>query len=51
MRGKNFSSNDEVIAAVDEYFADLPENRYRDGIHKLEERWNKCIERLGEYTE
>lgn len=51
MRGKHFSSNDEVIAAVDEYFADLPENHYRNGIHKLEERWNKCIELLGEYTE
>ena len=51
MRGKHFSSNDEVIAAVDEYFADLPENHYRDGIYKLEERWNKCIELLGEYTE
>ena len=32
MRGKRFSSNDEVIAAVDEYFADLPEKHYRDGI-------------------
>ena len=51
MCGKRFSSNDEVIAAVDEYFADLPEKHYRDGIHNLEERWNKCIDLLGEYTE
>jgi len=29
----------------------LPENYYSDGIHKLEERWNKCIEVEGNYTE
>ena len=32
VRGKRFSYNDEVIAAVDEYFADLPEKHYRDGM-------------------
>ena len=51
MRGKHFSSNEEAIAAVDEYFEDLPEKHYRDGIHKLEERWNKCVVLLGEYSE
>ena len=52
MRGKSFSSNYEVIAAVDEYFADLPKKHYRDdnGILNLEERWNKCIDLLREYT-
>ena len=43
--------NDEVIAAVDEYFADLPGMHYKDGIHNLEESWNKCIDLLGEHTE
>lgn len=51
MRGKRFSSNEEVIAATEGYFADLPKGHYSDGIHKLEDRWNKCIELLGEYTE
>lgn len=50
-RGKRFSSNEEVIAAVEGYFAGLSENHYRDGIHKLEERWNKCIEVERNYTE
>lgn len=33
-----------VIIDIDEKFADLPENPYKDAIHKLEEFWNKCIE-------
>ena len=51
MCGKRFSTNDEVIVAVDFHFAELPEKHYRDGIHNLEDRWNKCIELLGECTE
>lgn len=51
MRGKRFSTNDEVIAAVEAYFTDLPDSYFRDGIHKLESRWNKCIEVQGDYTE
>ena len=31
LRGKRFSSNEEAIAAVEQYFAELPENHYRDG--------------------
>ena len=51
MRGKRFSSNDEVITAVEAYFAALPDSHFRDGIHKLESRWNKCIDVQGDYTE
>jgi hypothetical protein len=38
---QRFSSNQEATAAVEGYFADLTENRYRDGIMALEHRWNK----------
>jgi [histone H3]-lysine36 N-dimethyltransferase SETMAR len=51
LRGKRFSNNDEVIATVNEYFEGLPENHFRDGINKLENRWNRCIELFGEYVE
>lgn len=44
----HFSLNDEDILVVAEYFSDLPENYYRVGIHKLEERWKEYIKRLGE---
>jgi hypothetical protein len=43
LAGQRFSSNQEAIAAVDVYFADLTKNHYRDGIMALEHRWNKCI--------
>lgn len=51
LRGKHFSSNEEVIAAVEGYFEGLPEDHFRKGIHELENRWNKCIELKGDYTE
>ena len=51
LRGKRFSSHEEVIAAVNGYFEGLPESHFRDGIHELENRWKKCIALKGEYTE
>lgn len=49
--GQRFSTDEEVKAAVEGYFAGLEENFFRDGIKALEYRWNKCIERLGDYVE
>jgi hypothetical protein len=50
LAGERFSSNQEAIAAVEGYFADLMKNRYRDGIMALEHRWNKCISLKGDYV-
>jgi hypothetical protein len=36
LAGQRLSSNQEAIAAVEGYFADLTKNRYRDGIIALE---------------
>jgi histone-lysine N-methyltransferase SETMAR len=36
LAGQRFSSNQEAIAAVEGYFADLTKNHYRDGIMVLE---------------
>jgi histone-lysine N-methyltransferase SETMAR len=43
LAGERFSSNQEVTAAVEGYFADLMKNYYRDGIMALDHCWNKCI--------
>jgi len=51
LAGQRFSSNQEAIAAVEGYFADLTKNPYRDGIMALEHRWNKCISVKGDYVE
>jgi len=49
--GQSFSSNQETIAAVGGYFADVTKNHYRDGIMALEHRWNKYISVKGDYVE
>lgn len=49
--GQRFSTNDEVIAAVDEYFDDLQDSFYKSGIESLEKRWRKCILLEGDYVE
>ena len=46
-----FFSNQEAIAAVEGYFADLTKNYGRDGIMALEHCWNKCIGLKGDYFE
>jgi len=51
LAGQRFSSNQEAIAAVERYFADLTKNHYRDGRMALEHRWNKCISLKGDYVE
>jgi histone-lysine N-methyltransferase SETMAR len=51
LAGRRFSSNQEAIAAVERYFADLTKNHYRDGIMALEHRWNKYISLKGDCVE
>ena len=51
LAGQRYSSNQEAIAAVKGYFADLTKNHYRDGIMVLEHGWNKCISLKGDYVE
>jgi histone-lysine N-methyltransferase SETMAR len=51
LAGRRFSSNQEVIADVEGYFADLTKNHYRDGIMALEHHWNKHISLKGDYVE
>jgi hypothetical protein len=41
LAGQRFSSNQEAIAAVEQYFTDLTKNHYRNRIIVLEHHWNK----------
>ena len=50
LAGQRFSSNQEAIAAVEGYLADLTKNHYTDGIMALEHCWNKCISLKGDYV-
>lgn len=49
--GKRFTSNEEVIAATEAYFAEFDKSYFLDGLKKLEYRWTKCIELKGDYIE
>ena len=40
--GKRFSFDEEIIAAVDEFFQGFETSYFSEGIKKLEERWTKC---------
>lgn len=48
---RKFKSNVEVIAAKEDYFADLEKTYFSDELKKLEYRWVTCIELKGEYVE
>jgi histone-lysine N-methyltransferase SETMAR len=51
LAGQHFSSNQEAIAAVEGYFADLTKNHNSDRIMALEHRSNKCISLKKDYVE
>lgn len=51
LAGKKYGSNEEVIAAAEEYFAGQQKSYYTEGLKKLQHRWEKCIELKGDYIE
>lgn len=51
MHGKQFSSNKEVIAAVEANFDSYPDGHSGDGIPKIEDDSNKYVKIQEEYIE
>lgn len=51
LKGKRFSSNEEVQAAVTEYFESKDSNWFFHGIEALKKRYEKCIQVRGDYIE
>ena len=49
--GKRFTTNEEVIAETEAYFAEFDKSYFLNGIKMLEYRWAKCIELKGDYVE
>ena len=49
--GKKYESDEDVIAAINEYFDELGERAHRDGIRVLKHRWTKSIELDWDYVE
>ena len=48
--GKRFSSNEEIIAATNEYFERFDKNYFLESIKEHEYRYNKCIQLKGDYV-
>ena len=51
MRGRIFSSRDEVIAAADDSLRTLPAKFWEKGLDKMLQRYKSCIKLKGEYVE
>jgi len=51
LKGRHFSSDAEVIAAVATWLDGQPSELFLSGLQKLEQRAKKCIELRGEYVE
>ncbi|KAF7262827.1 hypothetical protein GWI33_004005 [Rhynchophorus ferrugineus] len=49
--GTKFSSNEEVIAETEAYCEAKDKSYYKNGIEKLEGRYNQCITLEGNYVE
>jgi [histone H3]-lysine36 N-dimethyltransferase SETMAR len=51
LRGTVFSSDDDVMNAVNQWLEDQEEEFFQTGIKALEHRWTKCISVGGDYVE
>jgi len=51
LRGKRFSSEEEVKEAVTTWFEEQSKDFFSRGIKSLQQKWAKCIELLGDYIE
>ena len=51
LRGRRFAADDEVKVAVHDWLRSQPQTFFSNGIKKLTDRWAKCIEKKGDYTE
>ena len=51
MRGRVFSSREEVIAASNSSLRALPSTFWEEGFNKLLQRYEKCVNLKGEYVE
>ena len=49
LEGIHFDDHEQVVKALDDYFASKPPQFYSDGIQGLRRRWGHVIDNNGEY--
>jgi hypothetical protein len=50
LRGRKFGNDDEIKEAVHSWLTAQPKAFFSDGIKKLAQRCEKCIEKKGDYV-
>jgi transposase len=51
LKEQHFKTSEELENWVSEWFSSKEEQFFGQGIHKLSERWSKCVESDGNYFE
>ena len=51
LREKKFSSDNEVMLSVNQWFAEVGQLFFQEAVKILEHRWEKCVNLLGDYVE
>jgi [histone H3]-lysine36 N-dimethyltransferase SETMAR len=51
LRGRRFDTDNDVIAATEEYFLSKNREFYKEGIRKVKGHWEKCVTLAGSYIE
>lgn len=51
LKDQHFKTSEDVENWLTEWFASKDEQFFKNGIHKLPERWSKCVESEGNYFE
>jgi hypothetical protein len=51
LRGTRFSSDEEVIGAVQNSLKTQPKTFFLTELKKIVKRWNRCVEVEGDYVE
>ena len=49
LRGQKFA-DDEVMEAVQSWLKATPRSFFLEGIHKLVDRWTRCVVKQGDYV-
>jgi hypothetical protein len=51
LRGQKFADDNEVMQTVQSWLKAMPKSFFLEGIHKLVDRWTKCVAKQGDYVE
>uniref|UniRef100_A0A3Q1F3Z6 Tc1-like transposase DDE domain-containing protein n=1 Tax=Acanthochromis polyacanthus TaxID=80966 RepID=A0A3Q1F3Z6_9TELE len=51
LAGTHYATNNDIIAAVNDFLQEQDKTFYENGIKALQRRWKKCVDLQGDYVE